>query len=188
MSTALSDHPDCMSYLYDGKTAVKLIAAARQDGFTGKFTALVGSLTPSFLATLGSAGNGVIAVSTTLTPDSNDPLVKEFVSQVTAYTGASQAGATLNEFGQDGWSSVQLIKQALTGASEYTSAELLKKLPTMCDVNVGNVYPDVDFCKPAVGSTVYTRVFNPYVRYYIAENGKYVPYDDQWHDGSSVMS
>ena len=71
---------------------------------------------------------------------------------------------------------------ALTGSGQYTATELLKKLPTMCDVNVGNVYPNVNFCKPAVQSTLYPRVFNTYVQYFVAKNGQYVPLDNKWYN------
>ena len=95
--------------------------------------------------------------------------------------GAKNAPTDLNEFAQDGWSSVRLVDLALTGTGSYTAAELLKKLPTMCDVNVGNVYPHVDFCKPSVQSTIYPRVFNTYDQYFVAKNGQYVPLNDKWY-------
>jgi len=187
ISTALSMHPDCVSYEGDGQTTAKLVAGVRQAGYTGKFITAIGSLLPQLLASLGNVGNGVLVLNTTLSPYSNDPLVTEFRNQVTAYVGGAKAAAVdLNEFGQDGWSSVRLVDLALSGTGDYTSAELLKKLPTMCDVNVGNVYPHVDFCKPSVQSTVFPRIFNTYETYFVAQNGVYVPVPGQtWHDVSA---
>jgi len=188
VSTAMSLNPDCVTYEGDGQTNAKLIGALRQAGFKGKIITAVGSLLPPFLKALGSAGNGVIALNTTLTPDSTDPEVTAFRNQVIAYVGgASAAAADLNEFAQDAWSSVRLVDLALTGAGSYTAAELLKKLPTMCDVNVGNVYPHVNFCKPAVQSTVFPRVYNTQWRYYVGQNGAYVPLDNQWHELASTV-
>jgi ABC-type branched-subunit amino acid transport system substrate-binding protein len=183
VSTALSMHPDCVSYEGDGQTTAKLVGAVRQAGFTGKFITAIGSLLPPFLASLGAVGNGVVVLNSALNPaNSTDPLVTEFRNQVTTYVGAKNAPTDLNEFAQDAWSSVRLVDLALTGTGTYTAAELLKKLPTMCDVNVGNVYPHVDFCKPSVQSTLYPRVFNSYVQYFVAKNGQYVPLDNKWYN------
>jgi branched-chain amino acid transport system substrate-binding protein len=183
VSTALSMHPDCVSYEGDGQTTAKLVGAVRQAGFTGKFITAIGSLLPPFLASLGAVGNGVVVLNSALNPaNSTDPLVTEFRNQITAYVGAKDAPTDLNEFAQDGWSSVRLVGLALAGTGQYTAAELLKKLPTMCDVNVGNVYPHVNFCKSAVQSTVYPRVFNTYVQYFVAKNGQYVPVDNKWYN------
>jgi branched-chain amino acid transport system substrate-binding protein len=188
VSTALSMHPDCVSYEGDGQTTAKLVGAVRQAGFTGKFITAIGSLLPPFLASLGAVGNGVVVINSTLDPvHSTDPLVTEFRNQVTAYAGAKAAPTDLNEFAQDAWSSVRLVDLALTGAGSYTAAELLKKLPTMCDVNVGNVYPHVDFCKPSVQSTIYPRVFNTYDQYFVAKNGVYVPLDNKWYSIAATV-
>jgi branched-chain amino acid transport system substrate-binding protein len=184
VSTALALHPDCITYEGDGQTTAKLVAGVRQAGYTGKFITAIGSLLPQLLASLGKVGDGVLVLNSTLSPASSDPLVTQFRNDVTASVGSAQAAAVdLNEFGQDGWSSVRLVDLALKGTGQYTSAELLKKLPTMCDVNVGNVYPHVNFCKPAVQSTVFPRIFNTYEAYFVAENGVYVPQPGQtWHD------
>jgi len=187
VSTALALHPDCVTYEGDGQTTAKLVAGVRQAGYTGKFITAIGSLLPQLLASLGSVGNGVLVLNTTLSPASSDPLVTQFRNEVTAYVGSAKAAAVdLNEFGQDGWSSVRLVDLALSGTGDYTSAELLKKLPTMCDVNVGNVYPHVSFCKPSVQSAVFPRIFNAYETYFVAQNGVYVPVPGQtWHDVSA---
>jgi branched-chain amino acid transport system substrate-binding protein len=188
VSTALSMHPDCVSYEGDGQTTAKLIGALRQAGYTGKFITAIGSLLPPFLQSLGAVGNGVVVLNTTLDPaNSTDPLVTEFRNQITAYVGAKNAPTDLNEFAQDAWSSVRLVDLALSGTGVYTAAELLKKLPTMCDVNVGNVYPHVDFCTPAVQSKTFPRVFNTYVRYFVAKNGEYVPLNNQWYNIASAV-
>jgi branched-chain amino acid transport system substrate-binding protein len=184
ISTALSMHPDCMTYEGDGQTTAKLVAGVRQAGYTGKFITAIGSLLPQLLASLGKVGDGVLVLNTTLSPGSTDPLVTQFRNDVIAYTGSAQAAAVdLNEFGQDAWSSVRLVDLALKGSGDYTSAGLLKKLPTMCAVNVGNVYPDVSFCKPSVQSTVFPRIFNAYETYFVAKNGVYVPIPGTtWHN------
>ena len=188
VSTAMSTQPDCISYQGDGPTSVKIISALRQAGFKGKVIVVTGTLQPQFLKTLGSLGNGVIALGTAIQAGSSDPGVAAFDSQITAYAGsASAAAADMNEFAQIAWSSVRLVDQALAGTGSYTSAELLKKLPTMCDVNVGNVYPHVNFCKPVATSTVFPRVYNDYWRFFVAKNGVYVPFDDQWHDFASTI-
>ena len=187
ISTALALHPDCVTYEGDGQTTAKLVAGVRQAGYTGKFITAIGSLLPQLLASLGSVGNGVLVLNTTLSPASSDALVTQFRNEVTAYVGSAKAAAVdLNEFGQDGWSSVRLVDLALSGTGDYTSAELLKKLPAMCDVNVGNVYPHVSFCKPSVQSAVFPRIFNAYETYFVAQNGVYVPVPGQtWHDVSA---
>lgn len=188
VSTAMSMKPDCASDENDGQTAAKLLAGLRQVGFTGKFTTALGSLQPPFLKSIGKVGNGVIALSTTLVPSASDPQVLAFHDQVTAYAGSQSAAAPdLNEAAQDAWSSVQLVDRALSGTGSYTSAELLKKLPTICAVNIGNVYPSLSFCKPAAQSAALPRVFNTYWRYYLAQNGVYVPLNDQWHNLASTV-
>jgi len=64
---------------------------------------------------------------------------------------------------------------------------LLTKTPTMCDVNVGNVYPHVNFCKPVAESKVLPRVYNDQWQYFAVKNGQYVPVDNQWHDLTSTL-
>jgi branched-chain amino acid transport system substrate-binding protein len=189
ISTAMAAHADCMTYEGDGQTTAKLVVGLRQAGYTGKFITAIGSLLPQFLASIGKQGDGVLVLNTTLSPYSNDPLVTQFRNEVTAYVGGAKAAAVdLNEFGQDGWSSVRLVDLALAGTGNYTSAELLKKLPTMCDVNVGNVYPHVGFCKPAVQSTLFPRVYNTYEAYFVAKNGVYVPVPGPtWHNVAATI-
>jgi len=188
VSTALSMHPDCISYEGDAQDNVKFIVALRQAGFTGKYITSLGSLQPPFLKSLGKLANGLIVLSTALLPSSGDPGVTAFRSQITAYTGSpTAAAADLNEFAQAAWSSVRLVDQVLAGTGSYTSSELLKKLPTMCDVNVGNFYPHVDFCKPTGHSTLYPRVFDDHWRLYVAQNGVYVSADNQWRDFASTI-
>lgn len=182
VSSALGMNPDCMTYEGDGQTTAKLIAGARGAGYKGQFITAIGSLLPPFLASLGPVGDGVKVLNTTLSTDSDDPMVTQFRNEVLAYAGQKDGPQNLNEFAQDGWSSVQLVKQALSGSGEYTAAKLLEKIPTMCDVNVGNVYPHISFCKPVVKSKTYPRIYNAWFRYYVAKDGKYVPLDDQWHD------
>ncbi len=190
VSTAMGMHPDCATYVADGQTAVKIIIGMHQAGWTGKYVTGVGSLLPAFLKALGSQASGIdiIAISTSVLATVNDPQVNSFRSQVTAYTGSASAAApNLTEFSQDAWSSVQLVDQALTGTGSYTSAELLKKLPTMCDVNIGNVYPHIDFCKPAATSSVFPRIFNDWWRYYAAKDGEYVPLNNTWYNHASTI-
>ena len=114
-------------------------------------------------------------------------MTKQFSADMLAYEGtASKAEMNSNEFAQNAWSSVQLIKQALTGASSLTAASLLVKLPTMCDVNVGNYFPHINFCK-SVGSKVYPRVFNDQWQYFQVSKGTYAPTDGKWHDLSGSL-
>jgi ABC-type branched-subunit amino acid transport system substrate-binding protein len=187
VATVISDHPDCVTVAGAGQSVVKLIAGLRQAGYTGKIMTSAGTLLPSLLPALGSLGNGVLVTSTVLLPNSKDPLVTEYRDDMTTLMGAKQAAQNLNEFSQDGWSSVDLVDQALTIAKADSSAALLKTLPKMCDVNVGNVYPDIDFCKPVLKSSVYPRLYNDEVRYYVAEGGQYAPLDNKWHNiGATV--
>jgi branched-chain amino acid transport system substrate-binding protein len=190
VSTALALHPDCITYEGDGQTTAKLVAGVRQAGYTGKFITAIGSLLPQLLASLGKVGDGVLVLNTTLSPASTDPLVTQFRNEVTAYVGnAKDAAVNMNEFGQDAWSSVRLVDLALSVGGASAAAALLKKLPTMCDVNVGNVYPHVSFCKPSVQSTVFPRIFNTNETYFVAKNGAYVPVPGTtWHDVSADVA
>lgn len=189
VSTALSGKPDCVSYTADGQTAAKILAALKKAGYKGQFLTSTAALIPPIVATLGPVANGVKAVSDGLLSDSSDPMVAKFRSDLSRSLSGTALASALTEFGQVGWSSVQLIKQVLTGAgsSDLTSAYILRKLPTMCNVNVGNFYPHISFCKPAVQSKLFPRVFNTHVRYVTAQGGKYVPLDNQWHNVASVV-
>lgn len=189
LSTALSFKPDCFTYNGDGQTSVKYILGLRQLGYAGKIITTSGSLTPQFLKVLGSAANGIIVLNSTLQPSANDPMVTQFEKDLSAFLKGNQQQIAINsnEFAQDGWSSVQLLKQALTGAKTISAQTLLAKIPTMCDVNVGNVYPHVDFCKPVVASTIVPRLYNDEWRYYVVKNGQYVPVDNAWHNMDSSV-
>lgn len=189
LSTALSKHPDCFTYGGDGQTNVKFILGLKKLGYTGKIITSSGSLTPQFLGPLGAAGNGIIVLNSTLQPTSSDPMVQRFIKELTRYLKGDQKQVVVdaNEFAQDGWSSVQLLKQAMEKAKAYDSAALLKTIPTMCDVNVGNVYPHVDFCKPVADSKLVPRLYNDQWRYFTVEGGRYVESDSAWHDTSASV-
>ena len=189
LSTALSKKPDCFTYGGDGQTNVKYILGLKKLGYTGKIITSSGSLTPQFLEPLGAAGNGIIVLNSTLQPTSDDPMVKQFMKELSTHFKGDKKKVmeNANEFGQDGWSSVQLMKQAMEKAKAYDSAALLKTIPTMCDVNVGNVYPHVNFCKPAVESKIVPRVYNDHWRYFTVRNGQYVESDTEWHDASQSV-
>lgn len=189
LSTAMASNPDCFTYGGDGQTNVKYILGLHKLGFTGKILTSAGSLTPQFLGPLGAAANGIIILNSTLQPSSPDPLVQQFNKELSTYLkdDKTQTAINSNEFAQDGWSSVQLVKQALTGSKEMSAKALLTKIPTMCDVNVGNVYPHVNFCKPVAESKSLPRVYNDQWQYFAVKDGKYVPVDNQWHDLTSTL-
>ena len=189
LSIAMASKPDCFTYGGDGQTNVKYIQGLRKQGFKGKIITSSGSLTPQFLKPLGASANGIIILNSALQPNSPDPMVKQFVSELGAYFKGDQQQIMINsnEFAQDGWSSVQLLKQALTGASELTSKSLMVTIPTMCDVNLGNVYPHVNFCKPVVENSFAPRLYNDSWQYFVIKNGQYVPAGNTWHDLSSTV-
>ena len=184
LTTALATKPDCFTYGGDGQTNVKYILAARKLGYQGKFLTASGSLLPQFLAPLGAAGDGVLVLNSALQPSSDDPMVKRFAKELSDYLKGDpgEIAKNSNEFAQAGWSSVQLFTQALDGASDVSSKALLAKIPTMCDVNVGNVYPHVNFCTPVATSKSLTRVYNDQWQYFVAKGGTYVPTDNKWYD------
>ena len=189
LSTALSYKPDCFSYNGDGQTNVKYITDLRKLGFTGKIITSSGSLTPQFVKVLGPAANGVLILNSTLQPSANDPMVAQFRKDLSTYLKGNpqQIAIDSNEFAQDGWSSVQLVKQALAGAKDFSAQTLLAKIPTMCDVNVGNVYPHIDFCKPVSNSKLVPRLYNDEWQYFVIENGQYVPVGNTWHNMDATV-
>jgi ABC-type branched-subunit amino acid transport system substrate-binding protein len=188
LSTALSTEPDCFTYGGDGQTNVKFILGLEKLGYTGKIITSSGSLTPQFLEPLGAAGDGIIVLNSTLQPNSDDPMVQQFMTDLGSYLDGDQKELVVNanEFSQDGWSSVQLLKQAMEKAGAYDSAALMRTIPTMCDVNVGNVYPHINFCEPVAESTVMPRVYNNQWRYFTVQGGQYVESDDEWHNSDTV--
>jgi branched-chain amino acid transport system substrate-binding protein len=189
LTTALSSKPNCFTYNGDGQTNVKYILGLRQLGYKGKIITTSGSLTPQFVKILGSAANGILILNSTLQPTDNDPMVAQFTKDLSTYLKGNQQQIAINsnEFAQDGWSSVQLVKQALTGAKTFTAQTLLAKIPTMCDVNVGNVYPHVDFCKPVADSKLVPRLYNDEWRYFVIENDQTVPVDSSWHNMDATV-
>ncbi|HEU0101173.1 MAG TPA: ABC transporter substrate-binding protein [Mycobacteriales bacterium] len=189
LTTALATKPDCFTYGGDGQTSVKYILAARKLGYTGKFLTSSGSLLPQFLAPLGAAGDGIIVLNSALQPTSDDPMVKQFAQELSDHLKGNpgEIAKNSNEFAQVGWSSVQLLKQAIEGGSDASAKGLLAHIPTMCDVNVGNVYPHVNFCKTVATSKSLTRVYNNQWQYFVAKDGKYVPTDNTWHDLTSTF-
>lgn len=188
VSTALAAKPNCVSYLADGQTFVKLLGELRGSGYTGKVITTNTTLLPGILGSVGDLANDVIVLAGGLLPDSDDPMSKQFAQEVAATVPEKDVPATLSDFGAVGWSSVQLIKQIFQDASDedLTSDYILKKLPTMCDVNVGNYYPHVNFCEP-VESSLFPRVFNAQVRYLKVDGGRFVDLDDEWHDISNAV-
>jgi branched-chain amino acid transport system substrate-binding protein len=188
LSTALRNSPDCFTYAGDGQTNVKYILAARKQGYQGKIITTPGSLTPQFLPPLGKAADGILAVNSTAQPMSGDPATAGFDKDMASYldNDKSQIAMNDNEFAQDGWSSVQLVKLALTGAKTFTSQTLMQKIPTMCDVNVGNVYAHVDFCKPLGSNKTLSRVYNDDWQYLTIKDGRYVS-DGVWHNLVSLF-
>ncbi|HLL69391.1 MAG TPA: ABC transporter substrate-binding protein [Micromonosporaceae bacterium] len=188
LTTALAFKPDCFTYGGDGQTNVKYILGLKKLGFTGKIITSSGALTPQFLPPLGAASEGILVLGSALLPTSDDPMVKQFRSELSDYLDGDQkqVAMNLNEFAQVGWSSVQLLKQALAKSGEVSAKAILDTIPTMCDVNVGNVYPHVNFCEPVADSPVVPRLYNDQWQYYKVKDGQYVPTDGAWHDLAST--
>lgn len=189
LSTALASNPDCFTYGGDGQTNVKFILGLQKLGYTGKVITSAGSLTPQFLPPLGDAANGILVLGSALLPTSDDPMVEQFRNELSDHLGGDEKeiAMNLNEFAQMGWSSVQLLKLALEEAGEVSAQAVLDTIPTMCDVNVGNVYPHVNFCEPVAESKVVPRVYNDQWQYYQVENGEYASVDNEWHDLSDTL-
>ena len=84
--------------------------------------AAIGSLTPEFLKILGADGDGLKVLNSTTLTTADTPKAKQFVTEMTSFLGgdAGKVATNSNEFGQTGWASVQLLKQALTGATDFT--------------------------------------------------------------------
>lgn len=186
VSQALGYNPDCVTFAAAGQDGVKIFTNLRKAGSNARFFTAVGSLIPPLLQSLGPTANGINAINTAIVPSpaTPDPKVKQFVNDLVSYYGGdvSKAAPNFNEFAQDGWSSVQLLKLASQGMGRnITPKALLGKLPTMCDVDVGNVYPHVNFCKQFRSKT-YPRLFNTYVRFFTVKNGQYTETDNQWHN------
>jgi branched-chain amino acid transport system substrate-binding protein len=189
ISSALASHPNCVNYDGTGQIGVRFIAGLRQQGFTGKIITSVGSLSPMYIRALGSKANGILALSAALTTTSGSSGVGQFNQQMATYLkhNPAQIAMNSNEFAQSGWSSVQVVKQALSGSSTPTAAYLLKKIPTMCNVNVGNFYPHVNFCKSETTSKLLPRVYNDEWQYLVAKNGTYAATNNQWHNLAAAI-
>ncbi|HTN81808.1 MAG TPA: ABC transporter substrate-binding protein [Acidimicrobiales bacterium] len=126
-----------------------------------------GGLPDVVLAQLGSAADGVIAVSGYLPASSDQGIVK-------------QLGATLKEkhpevpydqFAKSGYASVKVVEQATKGLDEITPASVTKGLSGVVDFDTG-LGPVIDLSTP---STIpgYERIFSPMIYEYVAKNGVY---------------
>ena len=188
VSEALAKNPDCLTTGGSPTDNLKLLTTVRRTNQTVKYFTNVGSLPPSVLKTAGDAAVQVYAASTVPLATSKDPLVTEFRADLKSYYGSqSKAQEAYNQFAQAGWSGVKLLELATTGMPDITREALIAKLQTMCEgVNVGNAYPDAGFCTP-LPSSFFTRMFNPWVRFFSVKNGKYVDAQKDWVNIASYV-
>jgi len=188
VSEALAKNPDCVTTGGSPGDNLKLLTTIRRTNQDVKYFTNVGSLPPSVLKTAADAAVEVYAVSSVLLPTSKDPLVKQFRADLKSYYGSqSKAEEAYNQFAQDGWSGIKLLEEATAGMPDITREALIAKLQTMCEgVNVGNAYPDAGFCTP-LPSAFFTRMFNPWVRYFTVKNGKYVDAQKDWVNIASYV-
>lgn len=169
VSKALSSHPDCLWLSSQPTDGSKLVQLIRQSNSTVKIFAAYQSVGPNALGDLGSAGNGIQVVSATPLPSTDTAAMREFKAQMAASGYASHEDA----FAVTAWAGMQFVALATKGMANPTAAALTAKLPTMSDVTVGG-YPSVDFTQP-FASSVYPRLFDRKVEYYVTENGKFLP-------------
>lgn len=186
VSRALALNPDCVSAEGPGQDTAKIIGALRKSGSNVKIFTSIGSLVPQVLAAIGGLADGVYADNTTLLPTDSDPYVTQFRNDIFASMGQTAGTQNLNEFAQDGWSSVMVVDQALKGVTEISSKSLLDALNKLSDAMPGNVRNPVDFTKIR-DSKLFPRMFNTYVRYFIIKNGQYTDLDNQWHDAGQFV-
>ncbi|GAA0365712.1 ABC transporter substrate-binding protein [Actinoallomurus spadix] len=167
VADALAQRPDCLAFGGGGNDAAKFFAAVRKAGSKATLYASPGVLQPQVIAALGKTAEGIKGASDTPMPNSSDPSMQKFLTDLKGYS----AKAVPNEFSLIGYASTLLLQQGLTGLGDVTAKGLLKKLGGMSGVKVMN-FPPLDFTKTR-GSRQYPRMFNSSVWYGVVKNGQW---------------
>ncbi|MES9539618.1 MULTISPECIES: ABC transporter substrate-binding protein [unclassified Actinomadura] len=167
VADALAQSPDCLAFGGGGNDAAKIFAAVRKAGNKATLYAPPGVLQPQVISALGKAAEGIKGASDTPLPNSSDPSVRTFLSDLRSYSPK----AVPNGFALIGYSSTILLRQGLTGLDDVTAKSLLKRLGGMRGVKVMN-FPPLDFTKTRA-SEQYPRMFNSGVWYGVVKDGQW---------------
>jgi ABC-type branched-subunit amino acid transport system substrate-binding protein len=173
VAQALEGNPDCILYAADGQLGVKLFTGFRKAGSDAQFITATGSLLPPFLQAMGDAANGMLALSEL--PALDDPDLADFHDQMTEY----QPDVRPVNFTLYGWLGVQAFNAVAQDLEAVDAASVLAAFSETTDLQVPGL-PALDFTEAK--SETYPRLFNSSARYFVVENGQYVPSDDEWHE------
>jgi branched-chain amino acid transport system substrate-binding protein len=169
----LGEKPDCVAVALSGQLTVQLFTAIRHAGSKVQLISAVNALLPPYLKALGNDAEGIIAVADAPAP--TDPKLQAFVADMKKY----QPSVHVNGFTLAGWYGVEAFAQTTRGMSDLSAAAVLRKAGSITTLKLPGLNP-VDFTK-TISSTLYPRMFHPYVQYYQVKGGQYVPKDTQWH-------
>lgn len=148
-------HDAVMLTLVNNDDTVKAIQARRDLGISVPFIVEGMALTPTELARLGEAGDGLLVASLFPASDADVPGQRAY-EQSMRDAGSAQY---LGDKSQMTWTAFDLLHHALQGAESITRESVLQSLRSVTAYTGGGITPPIDFSRPGP-SAAYPRLFN----------------------------
>jgi branched-chain amino acid transport system substrate-binding protein len=143
-----------------------LMAAVNAGSPKLKVATAEGGAPPPLIAALGKAGNGLLATSGLLPPNSPEPTVQKLDQAMKA----SYPKIPLDTFAQIGYAAVQVVAAASKGLGDVTASSLMTAIPKLTNYDTG-MGPVVNFSSAPVAA--YPRLFTVKDYVYLAKDGVY---------------
>jgi ABC-type branched-subunit amino acid transport system substrate-binding protein len=175
----LSTHPNALIITLPVQQAVEVIRAARSQGFTGIIAVGMQPFSNTQLASLGSAGNGIVGAQ--LLPPANETEVN--IPGLTAYNAAMDKFApntVRDDLSVTAYASVQEFAAAAQQAPALTRAGLLAGIAKVKNFSAGGLYVPFNFAKPGPMKGL-ANIINPYTIWVKVSRGAKV-WDGKFHD------
>ena len=158
-----------------GAAEAQLIKTLRSDAPQVKKLAIIfTNITPSFVGSLGSQGNGLLVASLgNPYVTANAPWVKLYQQQMAQY----QAGAPLDDDSLIGWASVYALDQVGKTLPSITRASVLAAFKKLNNYSLGGAFPNLTTTAHPCQSGCLGQVnlYSPYTIFYTLNNGKLTP-------------
>ncbi|WP_103383277.1 ABC transporter substrate-binding protein [Pseudonocardia dioxanivorans] len=172
IAKAMAEGVDGVGLAMPQSSILVLMSAAQKIGFTGHFASCGCTLTPTAIASLGAAGNGLMVTSqVALTSDTANPGVAEYLADLKAADPSFKpTDASLFS-----WSSVKLFAKIAGNLDTVDKASVKAAFDAVSTpVDIGTVAPWASHGRTPP-SPDWPRVLNPYIQVGIVKNGVVEP-------------
>ena len=154
----------------------KSVQAVRRAGYTGPISNISSLMTPENLKTLGKDAEGLMLSSHfTSTNDTTDPEMKRFADEMKKY----KPKTAIDDGVLAGWVSIQLFAKAMADVDDIDAKKTLDTFKNLAEpIDMGGVMAPYKVKGNESPVKDQPRMFNPFIRTIVIENGTYKPVGD----------